>query len=353
MTLPARLVLRCATGIGTAAFHRVIEVAGSAEVALDTLEVERRAEAEARARTVLERVHQRGIRLTWFEEHEYPETLRKLEHPPPVIFTLGRFELLERASVAIVGARGATSYGLRVTRTLALGATLDGVTVVSGLARGIDAEAHAAALSGPGSTIAVLGTGVDVPYPLENVELYHRIAAGGLLLSEALPGARAHAGSFPTRNRLIAALADVVLVTEAGVKSGSLITAGHAGTLGRLHAAVPGPIDTPTSLGSNLLLRDGAQTVTSVEDLLGLVALTPRGSRRTRPASRPAVSAGLPNGLSDPERAVLRVLRLGPRLPDELIGATGLAPAVLAAALATLSVHGLAHADGSGVVRIA
>ncbi|MGQ0649556.1 MAG: DNA-processing protein DprA [Gemmatimonadaceae bacterium] len=309
------------------------------------------ADALARAREAARAADRRGVRMLAIDDGGYPELLRALEDPPPVLFTLGAEELLSRASVAIVGTREATAYGVRITRMLAAGASRAGIAVVSGLARGVDAHAHAAALDGDGGTIAVLGTGVDVPYPRENLELYRRIEEAGLVVSEALPGARAHPGSFPRRNRIIAALADLVLVTEAGVKSGALITAGVAGALGRMHAAVPGPVDMPTSAGSNLLLRDGGQVVTSVADLIGLADLTTRGRLRSRPVGQRSESIANGAELSTEEGLVLALLRRGPRLPDELIAASGLAPAALAGALATLTLWGLADVDPGGVVR--
>lgn len=338
--------------MGTVGFAQRIAQAGSAEAAVAALDLRSRDEALARADAVLAAARLRGIRVTLIDGEGYPATLRELEDPPPVLFTLGDPGLLDRAAVAIVGARDATAYGLRVTATLARGASAAGIPVISGLARGVDAQAHRSALGGSGSTIAVLGTGVDVPYPRENAELFERIEASGLLLSEAPPGSRAHGGSFPRRNRLIAALADVVIVAEAGVKSGSLITAGVAVALHRIHGAVPGPIDTPTSAGSNQMLRDGAQAVTSVQDLVGLVNLTPRGQRR--PRRELPHQADVPNSpadLSGEERQLLAMIRMGPRLPDELVAVSGLPPATLAAALATLTVHGLAEVDAGGVVR--
>lgn len=345
-------MLRCTRGIGAAAFHREVAAAGDADAALCGLDSAAVAEARSRARAVLRVAEERGIGVVIVGESAYPAPLLALEDPPPVLFTLGRADLLARAAVAIVGTRAATPYGVRVTRMFAAGASSAGVAVVSGLARGVDAHAHDAALNGAGGTVAVLGTGVDVPYPGENESLYRRVESAGLLVSEALPGTRAHPGSFPRRNRIIAALADVTLVIEAGVRSGALITAGIAAALGRLVAAVPGPVDAPASTGANLLLRDGAQVATSVADLLGLVHLTARGRASTGHASDPASAArGGESGLSDAESRVLALVRDAPRLPDELIAASGLGPAALAAVLATLGVMGLADVDAGGVVR--
>lgn len=253
----------------------------------------------------------------------------------------------------MVGARGATAYGLRVTAALVPGLVRQGVVIVSGLALGIDAAAHRAALDSAGPTIAVLGTGVDVPYPRENERLYRRIEASGLLLSEALPGATAHPGSFPARNRLIAALSDVVLVIEAGAKSGALITAQAAAEIGRLVGAVPGPVDVPSSDGANALLRDGAQVVTACADVLGLLALTPRGGAfaATRAGPEPELPRASVEGLSESERQIIGILDYGPRLADELVGSSGLSARETAAALASLTLIGVVSIDATGLAR--
>jgi DNA processing protein len=343
------LALRCARGIGAAGYHRAVADAGDPRAALNALPGEVRDEAWERAQSVRTVARRQGITILEIGSPGYPEVLHALEDPPPVLFAVGRCELLDRAAVAVVGTREATPYGVRVTARLSSGAARSAVTVVSGLARGVDAQAHRSAIDEAGGTIAVLGTGVDVPYPLQNRALHESVCRNGLVVTEALPGARAHRGSFPQRNRIIAALSDVVLVTEAGVKSGALITATIAAALNRMHAAVPGPIDVPTSAGSNQLLRDGAQVVTSVEDLLGLIALTPRGrGARAMPGPTLPPASG---ALSTDERRLLEILANGHRLPDELLAASGLSPASLAAALATLTVLGHADVDPGGIVR--
>ncbi len=175
--------------------------------------------------------------------------------------------------VSIVGTRDATGYGLRSTRAIASAFARNGVAIVSGLARGIDAAAHRAALDCDGQTIAILGTGVDVPYPVGHTELHRAISERGLLLSESGAGKRAHKGAFPKRNRIIAALAEVTIVVEAGHKSGAQITARQVLDLGRTLACVPGPIDSPQSEGTNQLLRDGAHVIATVADALTLAGV--------------------------------------------------------------------------------
>jgi DNA processing protein len=204
---------------------------------------------------------------------EYPQGLRDLAVVPDSIFAIGDLGILEMPLVSIVGTRDATAYGLRTARSIATALAKAGVGIVSGMARGIDAAVHLAALDAGGSTVAVLGTGIDVPYPVGHTELHRIICERGLVISENPPGATAHKGSFPKRNRIIAALGKATIVVEAGHKSGALNTARHALELDRTLAAVPGNIDSPESAGTNLLLRDGAAVIASVEDALAIAGV--------------------------------------------------------------------------------
>lgn len=204
---------------------------------------------------------------------EFPASLNELDIVPDPIFTIGEISTLERPLVSIVGTRDPTAYGLRTTRAIASAFARAGVVVVSGMARGIDAAAHRAAIECDSSTIAVLGTGIDVPYPVGHTELHRVIGERGLVISESPSGASAHKGSFPRRNRIIAALGKITIVVEAGHKSGALNTARHAIELGKTVAAVPGPIDSPQSDGTNQLLRDGAAVIASVADALALAGV--------------------------------------------------------------------------------
>ena len=203
----------------------------------------------------------------------YPRALLDLEHKPDPIFVIGHPKILEMPLVSIVGTRDATAYGLRTTRAIASALSRAGIGIVSGMARGIDAAAHRAALEAGGSTIAVLGTGIDVPYPVGHTELHRVISERGLVISERGSGSTAHKGAFPKRNRIIAALGKATIVIEAGHKSGALNTARHAMELGRPLAAIPGNIDSPQSAGSNHLLRDGAVVIASVEDALAIAGV--------------------------------------------------------------------------------
>lgn len=205
----------------------------------------------------------------------WPSALNDLQSVPAQLYLLGRGELLTAPGglVAIVGTRQATAYGESVAGRLGEAFAAVGVPVVSGLARGIDAAAHRGALRAGGRTIAVLGTGVDVPYPVGHRELHATIATEGLVVAEQEPGSSAHPGSFPQRNRIIAALARVVIVVEAPHKSGAMNTVEHALGLGRTVAAVPGPIDSPQSAGANWLLGTGSQVVATVDDALALMGV--------------------------------------------------------------------------------
>jgi DNA processing protein len=345
------LLLRCVPGLGSIGLHRKVEEAGSADEALARLSPGDVEDATGRARRAWTAAAARGIAVVCAGDPRYPATLCALEDPPPVLFALGSLPLLDRPAAGVVGARGATAYGLRVTDSLVPPLVRHGVVVVSGLALGIDAEAHRAALDAGGATVAVLGTGVDLPYPRANEGLYRRIEASGLLLSEALPGAPAHPGSFPTRNRIIAALSDVVVVVEAGAKSGALITAQAAASIGRLVGAVPGPVDVPSSQGTNSLLRDGAQVVSDAADILGLLGLTVRGRGLSRSAlTAPAAERSI-DGLSESERQIVSILDHGPRLADELVGTSGLSARETATALSSLTLLGVVAIDPAGLAR--
>src|SRR5262249_29281591 len=264
------LALALLPGVGAVRHAELVATFGSAARALDAQEAGAAAAACAHADAALVRAGRAGARVLVRGGEGYPAALEDLSDPPPVLFTLGSDAALARPTCAIVGTRGATAYGERMTREIAGALARAGVSILSGLARGIDGVAHRAALDAGGRTAAVLGTGVDLAYPAGHRALRARIAAAGMLLSGELPCHRANAGSFPKRNRILAALAEVTIVVEAPSQSGALITATHALELGRTVAAVPGPIDSPTAAGSNLLLRDGAVMILDVADALAL-----------------------------------------------------------------------------------
>ena len=225
---------------------------------------------------------ERGLTLVTIADDEYPCQLRDLHDPPPVLWSRGDWTALRDPVVAVVGTRRATSYGRRVTQEMVTSLARAGASIVSGMAIGIDAIAHTAALETVGRTIAVLGTGVDVPYPRAHTALHRDIGERGLILSEVPPGAHSDKGSFPRRNRIIAGLARLTIVVEAPERSGALITSRCALDLGRDVAAVPGPIDSPQSFGANELIREGAHPITSVAEALRLAGLDPPARRTPR-----------------------------------------------------------------------
>jgi DNA processing protein len=209
-----------------------------------------------------------GHHILTLADDAYPRTLLEIADPPPLLYLAGRIELLRFETLAIVGSRNATAQGEQNAENFARALSESGLTIVSGLAAGIDAAAHRGGLAAPGSTIAVLGTGVDVVYPRRNEELARRISSQGLLLSEFPLGTGPMASNFPRRNRIISGLARGCLVVEAAAASGSLITARAAAEQGREVFAVPGSIHSPLSKGCHALIKSGAKLVECAEDVL-------------------------------------------------------------------------------------
>jgi DNA processing protein len=288
---------------------------------------------------VLERVERLGGRTLLLIDPDYPALLRNIPDPAPVLFAQGDLALLERPAVAIVGSRDHTPYGGEVARALAWGAASAGLAVVSGMARGLDAVAHDAALDAGGGTVGVLGNGLGVVYPTANAGLYRRVMERGLLITEFPPGERPTAGSFPRRNRLISGLARVTVVVEAAEGSGALITATTALEQGRDVMAVPGNITSPFSVGANHLIRDGAEPLLSSDDLLA------HYPEAIRPAegfiSRPPATQPLPDHLTDNDRALAELLGAEPVVLDDLVGRSGRAPQDVLAVLCSLEIAGV------------
>jgi len=277
---------------------------------------------------------------------EYPAHLREIPAPPDRLWVRGGLVDEDALAVAIVGSRRATPFGLELAERLAGDLAARGITVVSGLARGIDSAAHRGALEARGRTIAVLGSGVDVVYPPENRRLAARIAERGALVSQFAPGAPALAHHFPVRNRIIAGLSLGVVVVEAAEQSGTLITAGHAGDLGREVMAVPGRAGAPTSRGTHKLIRDGAALVESWEDV---VALLPARWRACMAAVAPPSSPG-----PEPEDSLLSLIGAEPVSMEELIERSGLAASRAAARLLALELEGrIRQLPGKRFVRAA
>jgi DNA processing protein len=256
---------------------------------------------------------------------------------------------LQRPAVEIVGSRDHSAYGAEVARALAWGAASAGLVVVSGMARGLDAVAHTAALDAGGATVGVLGNGLGVVYPAANRTLYQRVASGGLLLSEFPPGERPTAGSFPRRNRLISGLARVTVVVEAAEGSGALITAGTALNQGREVMVVPGNISSLTSVGANRLIRDGAEPLLSSDDLL---AHYPEALRPPEGfASPPPPTKPLPEALAPVDKAVAELLGSDPLPLDDLVGRSGRPPQELLATLSALEIAGVVEQQPGRMFR--
>jgi DNA processing protein len=236
----------------------------------------------------LARLAERGVRAIPLGHPDYPDRLTTIPDPPPLLYLRGTLLPADERSVAIVGSRNCTAYGVRTAERIAGGLARAGWTVVSGLARGIDGAAHKAALDAGGRTLAVLANGLSSVYPPEHAGLADRVAAGGGLLSEATMAAAPQAGMFPARNRIVSGLSRAVVVVEANVRSGALITVDHAADQGRPVLAVPGPVDSPASAGCLELIRTGAALVRDADDVIEEI----RGLRPADPPPRPARADG-------------------------------------------------------------
>jgi DNA processing protein len=349
-------------GVGPRTFFKLLQRFGSARRAFAELpRLAREAGAEERwqrcrrdeAEDELQALGERGCQLIAHGEPDYPAQLAEIADPPPVLTVHGRADLLHGPGVAMVGARNASANGRVLARRLAEELAAAGLVVVSGLARGIDTAVHEGALAVSGPTVAVIASGIDVPYPADNAELMARIAEQGVVISERPLGAEPQARHFPRRNRLIAGLSLGVVVVEAAPNSGSLITARLAAEQGREVMAVPGsPLD-PRHRGTNQLLREGATLIETADDVraaLGPVAVTakpspprrapsraPMPKRPAAPPPRPATDAGGGENLLGRLRE-----RLGPEplLVDELIRQCHASTAEVQQALLELELDG-------------
>ncbi len=297
-----------------------------------------------------------GARRHWvcYWDTDYPPLLRNLARPPWLLLLEGELPDVNAPTLAMVGSRNATRAGLRRAREFASELSAGGWVIVSGMAKGIDAQAHAGALDANGPTIAVLGCGIDVTYPPENASLRSAIlSAGGLLMSEYPPGTPPNERFFPARNRIIAGLSQGVLVVEAAVRSGSLITAHQANELGRSVMAIPGSIDTPQARGCHQMIREGARLVETLSDILeelqGVTAKTPatppanrRKRNRTTPTlwNEPAQASDLDPSL----RKLLSALNGQPMQFDDISITCNFPAQQLSAALTQLEMAGLLEA---------
>lgn len=292
----------------------------------------------------LERAARAGANGFTLWDAAYPPRLRVVPYAPPLLFVRGDPDVLTKPSLAVVGTRAPSAAGIAFARRLSRALAASGINVVSGLARGIDTAAHRGALEGTGTTVAVLGTGIDVAYPRENAALMECVAQAGCVVSEQLCGTPGHGYVFPRRNRIISGLSEAVLVVEGGLKSGALITARWALEQGRDVGAVPGFPGDFRSAGPNQLLREGAFLVEEVSDvLLHVPALAAAATPRTGNAD----AAGAP-GRVDGDAARVLALAATDTCADEIAAATGLDAARVQEILSRMEIDGLVVRDGLG-----
>ncbi|QGP93216.1 DNA recombination-mediator protein A [Neomoorella glycerini] len=283
---------------------------------------------------IMAKLEKTGIGVLILEEDTYPLELKRIYDPPPVLYWRGSQLPGEGLKIAIVGTRRATVYGLKVATELAAGLAAAGAGVVSGLARGIDAAAHRGAIQGKGLTWGILGCGVDVIYPPEHRQLYHQVMDHGAILSEFPPGTPPDAGHFPARNRIISGLASGTVVVEAAARSGALITADLALEQNRDVFAVPGPVTSRYSEGTNELIKQGARVVTGVADILAEYE-----PQSLWPLSRQESQVEV--ALTAAEEKVMAALSVMPTHLDTIMATTGLPPGELNTALLQLEIRKL------------
>lgn len=352
---PYWLGFHLVTGIGPTRLRRLLEFFGGdverawrapsgalRAAGLEPRLIERltAARAELDLVAVLRQVEACGARLVTWADPDYPQQLLRIDWPPPVLFVRGAFALVDDRAIAIVGTRRPSLYGRDVAARFARELAERGLTVVSGLARGVDAAAHRAALEAGGRTLAVLGCGIDTVYPPEHRDLADAIARGGAVLGDYAPGVPPDAANFPPRNRIISGLALGVIVVEAAEESGALITTRFANDQGREVFAVPGQIHAKGSRGPHRLIQQGAKLVMDIDDVLAELLF-----------DVPVVAQ--PSLFLDPTEArIVDALVDGPLLPDELARRLELAPGQLSAQLTLLELRGLARLEGGRVYGV-
>lgn len=341
------------SGIGTAKLQALLDHYGSIEAAWNASDVQmqrlgldqrsRQNLIEARQSLDLDQklaqMHKAGLILLHWAAEEYPAILREVPTPPPVLFMHGRLQETDQFALAIVGTRRLTSYGRQIAKELTAGLVRHNITIVSGLARGIDAIAHKTALEMGGRTIAVLGSGTDEIYPPENRQLAKQIVEQqqGAVITEYPLGTKPHARNFPPRNRIISGLSLGTIVIEGDVDSGAMITAQFALEQNREVFAVPGPITSPVSNGPNRLIQQGAKLVMRVEDVLDELNLR-------MVSEKAAVQLALPE--SAEEVRLLEQLSRDPQHVDELCRLTELPSATVSSTLTLLELKGIVQHVG-------
>lgn len=340
--IEAWLRLSLVPGLNTSAAHKLLTYFGSVEAIVQASKPSLGAVVTPRIVEAISKgpePEQFALTLNWakgdgnyvvtWDDANYPQALLNTPEAPPVLFAKGRLELLNKPSLAIIGSRNCSGQGANTARAFAKEIADSGLTVVSGLALGIDAAAHEGGLEGQGSTVAVLGTGIDRVYPARNLELAHRIAERGVLVSDYPLGTPPIPINFPRRNRIISGLSKGVLVVEASLGSGSLITAKLAAEQGREVFAIPGSIHSPFSKGCHKLIKEGAKLTESVLDVLSELNWPGRAAVAPPPVQ------------SVPASKILDVMGFHPISVDEICAALKLGPESIAAELLSLELDGI------------
>jgi DNA processing protein len=345
-------------GIGPAKFRALLDYFGSAEAAytadkgaLTNAGLDRTACKSllaARHQTSIEakiaQIEDLGIQALTWDDPDYPTYLKEIPDPPPVLYLQGELQSRDQWAVAVVGTRRASSYGRHATRKLVSDLARSGVTIVSGLALGIDGVAHLAAIEAGGRTLAVLGSGLNRIYPPQHRRLAEQVAANGALLSDFFPDTPPEAWNFPRRNRIISGLSLGVLVVEAGARSGASITANFALDQGRDVFAVPGNIDSRTSLGTNRLIQQGAKLVLDARDILEELNMT-------MVAEQVATQLALP--ASHEEAVLLKLISSHPSHVDDLSRRAGMAVSQVTSTLTMMELKGMIRqVEGMSYVRV-
>jgi DNA processing protein len=338
-------------GIGPARFQALLDQFGDLEAAwkapahdlgrtgLDRRSIENLLETRNRISLddEMAKIERAGVQVLTWQDDAYPPQLRHIHSPPPVLYVKGALRPEDEWAVAMVGTRRATVYGKEATRTLASDLAHNGVTIVSGLARGIDAQAHRSALEAGGRTIAVLGSGVDIVYPPEHKNLAQAIVERGALVTEYALGTPPEGSNFPPRNRIISGLSLGVIIVEAGARSGALITADFAGEQGREVFAVPGNVFQKGSQGTNKLIQQGAKLVLSVGDVLEELNLTMINQQAE-------VRAVIPE--NETESLLLKHISSEPIHVDEIGRQSGLSIVQVTSTLALMELKGMVRQVG-------
>jgi DNA processing protein len=357
------LTLHLAPGLGAASIRRLVEHFGSpgrvlqasagalAQVqglrrdTLAALQGINKDDIASRALAELDKIKQQNIELITWDDDRYPDLLRTIHNPPMVLYLKGSVAALQAPGLGMVGSRAATEYGKEVAHSFGRALAGRGFAIISGLALGIDAAAHQGALAADGSTIAVLGCGLDKEYPPENRKLYREIPAAGALISEYPLGTPPDSFRFPARNRIISGLALGVVVVEASKRSGSLITAQHALEQGREVFAIPGRVDSIKSAGTHFLVQQGAKLVHSIDDILEELPMTTFAGRGS------AVSVATSNGrgseaagLTGDEALLYSFLDVYPKNIDDLARAANVIPQRASEILLLLELKGVIKA---------